>query len=272
MKQLPGGSFIGSHYTHLSGPGFTLTDTAYTEAFVDWHRHEHAYYTFLLAGYLQEESRETEHWIETGSILFHTQNDRHRNHKGPKFTRGFHLELEEQWLEAHDLPCFTPKFDSQQLKDPRIQQWFYQLLINAQLTEVPDDLSITALITDIYMATVKESSSFNNKRPDWLDKVRAQLWEYPEATPTLKHLGIIHGVHPAHISRAFNQHLGITLSHYLQLCRTNRAARLLIQHPMESLTAIGQQAGFYDQAHFIKTFKRIFRQTPGTFRRQASQC
>lgn len=63
----------------------------------------------------------------------------------------------------------------------------------------------------------------------------------------------------------FKEQYVLTPGKYLQLVQVNKAVELLKKRTNNSLTEIGLDAGFYDQAHFIRTFKRYSGFTPKTF-------
>lgn len=57
----------------------------------------------------------------------------------------------------------------------------------------------------------------------------------------------------------------LTPNKYLLLKQVNCATRLIQAYPSTSLTEIGLEAGFYDQAHFIRTFKAHHGYSPKQF-------
>ena len=63
----------------------------------------------------------------------------------------------------------------------------------------------------------------------------------------------------------FKKHFFITPNEYIRLKQVNYAIRLIRKHPEAKLTAIGLEAGFYDQAHFIRVFKQYCGCPPGRF-------
>ncbi|MFE4540036.1 AraC family transcriptional regulator [Streptomyces scopuliridis] len=71
--------------------------------------------------------------------------------------------------------------------------------------------------------------------------------------------------HPAHLVRAFSGAFGIAPHQYLMSRRVDLARRLLLdgQPPGEVATA----AGFYDQSHLTRHFKRVVGITPGRYAR-----
>jgi transcriptional regulator GlxA family with amidase domain len=77
-------------------------------------------------------------------------------------------------------------------------------------------------------------------------------------------------VHPAHLSRAFKQHMGCSIGEYARQSRISRARTLLVASTL-SLVDIAAECGFADQAHFSREFKRLAGSTPLAFRREATR-
>jgi AraC-like DNA-binding protein len=73
--------------------------------------------------------------------------------------------------------------------------------------------------------------------------------------------------HPTHLVRAFSGAFGIPPHQYVMSRRVDLARRLLLdgQPPGEVATA----AGFYDQSHLTRHFKRVLGTTPGRYARTA---
>jgi len=75
--------------------------------------------------------------------------------------------------------------------------------------------------------------------------------------------------HPAHLVRAFSGVFGIAPHQYVVSRRIDLARRLLLdgQPPREVATA----AGFYDQSHLTRHFKRVVGTTPGLYSRPVAK-
>ncbi|MEU3952844.1 AraC family transcriptional regulator [Streptomyces achromogenes] len=73
--------------------------------------------------------------------------------------------------------------------------------------------------------------------------------------------------HPAHLVRAFSGAYGIAPHQYLMSLRVGRARRLLLDGvpPGE----VAPAAGFYDQAHLTRHFRKLVGTTPGRYRNSA---
>jgi AraC-like DNA-binding protein len=74
--------------------------------------------------------------------------------------------------------------------------------------------------------------------------------------------GILH-CHPTHLVRAFSGAFGMAPHQYLTSRRVDLARRLLLAGTAQTEAAIG--AGFYDQSHTTRHFKRILGTNPGRY-------
>ena len=74
------------------------------------------------------------------------------------------------------------------------------------------------------------------------------------------------GVHPSHLARAFRATYGDSLGGYARGLRLDWAAERLVRTD-EPLVVLAADAGFVDQSHFTRAFKRRFGLTPARYRR-----
>jgi len=83
---------------------------------------------------------------------------------------------------------------------------------------------------------------------------------------TLIEAGALLGSHPGHLVRAFTSAFGLPPHRYLLSRRIERARRLLLagRRPAE----VAAMAGFHDQAHLHRHFKRHLGVTPGAYAAQ----
>lgn len=70
------------------------------------------------------------------------------------------------------------------------------------------------------------------------------------------------------LERKFYQEVGLSPDQIKQLVRIKLARKLINDHPGLSLVEVAQCAGFYDQAHFIRQFKKLTGLTPGQYRQK----
>jgi AraC family transcriptional regulator len=76
------------------------------------------------------------------------------------------------------------------------------------------------------------------------------------------------GVHPDHLVHAFRRQYHCTVGEYVRQLRIEFACRQITSSDMP-LAEIAVEAGFADQSHFTKTFKRLVGMTPSEFQRHS---
>jgi AraC family transcriptional regulator len=105
----------------------------------------------------------------------------------------------------------------------------------------------------------------SRRAPRWLEQARELLHERFAETPSLAAVAATVAVHPVHLAREFRRWYGSTPGDYVRRLRIESACRE-IPRSDASLGEIAVAAGFYDQSHFCKTFKRFTGLTPAQFR------
>jgi AraC family transcriptional regulator len=73
------------------------------------------------------------------------------------------------------------------------------------------------------------------------------------------------GAHPVCLAREFHRRYGMTLGEYLRRLRVEYVTRELVRSDT-SLAAIANAAGFSDQSHMCRTFKRQIGLSPAKYR------
>jgi AraC-like DNA-binding protein len=92
---------------------------------------------------------------------------------------------------------------------------------------------------------------------------RAYLEEHAEEHVTLGALARFAGLSPFHLCRVFREAVGMTPHAYQTQVRVRRAKSLL--RAGLPIALVAAEAGFYDQAHLTRHFKRIVGLTPGRY-------
>jgi AraC-like DNA-binding protein len=102
--------------------------------------------------------------------------------------------------------------------------------------------------------------------PDAIRRVRRRLAETEADRPTLDRLAAAAGLSPWHLQRLYRQHTGISPHDADQVIRL-RAARALVLAGAP-LAVAAAAAGFADQSHFNRVFKRLMWLPPGRWSSQ----
>jgi AraC family transcriptional regulator len=90
-----------------------------------------------------------------------------------------------------------------------------------------------------------------------------------DAGPTLAQLAAVVGLNPYHFARQFKAATGLPPHQYVIGRRVERARQLLQAGTDLSLAEVALSAGFSDQSHFCRHFKRLVGVTPRQFRTPA---
>lgn len=128
------------------------------------------------------------------------------------------------------------------------------------------ELAIESLALGMLVAAGRNGSTDSSRRPPpWL--LRAQEYVHARFLERFTTADVAReaGVHPVHLARVFRATFRASLGDYVRALRLDWAARLLTSSAAP-LAEIALRAGFADQSHFTRAFKRYSGMTPGRYR------
>ncbi len=229
------------------------------------HYHENPYFMYVIAGNMIDINKSGSSLLPPGSLMFLNWEEVHRSEKKTNRGRGFHLQIERNWLEAQDINASLWE-GSQVLKHPdfhlQLSKIHYEFRQADDFSVISIELLVLELcgmLTDKFAVPLKHS-------PIWMDQLKALLHAGGDHL-SLTELSTELGVHPVHISRTVPAFLDSTLGEYLRKLRISKALPLLLSQE-QSLAQIAFESGFSDQSHFNRVFKSYYGQTPARFRKQ----
>ncbi len=76
---------------------------------------------------------------------------------------------------------------------------------------------------------------------------------------------------PFHFCRMFRRSTGLSPRQYVIRLRIDHSLSLMHSRPNMTLAEVAVASGFADQAHFSNTFRKLMRQTPSEWKREAQQ-
>jgi AraC-like DNA-binding protein len=127
---------------------------------------------------------------------------------------------------------------------------------------VGDPYTVSAAGLDL-LASANENTSCRD-RAQWLKQLRDELDCAPLASVDVAARAKNAGAHPAHASRLFRRCYGVSITEHAQAQSVRRALAPLASGA--PLSEAAQIAGFYDQSHMTRVFKRVTGHTPGGYR------
>ncbi|HKR66061.1 MAG TPA: AraC family transcriptional regulator [Thermoanaerobaculia bacterium] len=256
--RLHAGEFLGSALRAHESAGFTLTEYSYAPgAALPRHEHPFAYLSFPLAGSYRERCGSAEWRCSPDSAIFHPKGEVHDDRFDGSATRIFSVEIADAWLE---------RMHADGVRIAARAEITSRAILRAasrlrRLTRGPSSLRIEAAAIDL-LATLP--APIESRAPRWLQLAVDYVHAMQPLRVRTPELARIAGVHPVHLARTFRRVHGCTISEYVRNLRVERAMRLL--RGGDTLDQIALDAGFADQSHFCREFKRVAGVSPGEFR------
>jgi AraC-like DNA-binding protein len=136
-------------------------------------------------------------------------------------------------------------------------------LQNVKHTQQPNEnLLLNALIKYI-----KSNQVAGKDMPAWVQELKDIIQDHIDTKVTLKELSKDLDINPSYLSREFSKHFdNLSFGDYMRKQRIERAIELM-KDPSYSLTDISYLAGFSDQSHFTRIFKKHAGISPSEYRR-----
>jgi AraC family transcriptional regulator len=263
MRSFPPGYYTGESTT-WEVAGVLLTEVRHSAAkAVDEHQHDASYFSLLLEGAYEERGAGFDLRYEPYTLVFHAAGTPHEDRMlGP--CRFFAVDLLPHWESViAELGGARAHVFELAGGDPvwLVLRLYREFLARADAAEA----TVEALTYEL-CAHVAARSAEELHEPAWLAQADAAVHEEFRQPLDLRRLALTIGVHPTHLCRAFRRFRGHTISDAVIGARVQFVARRLAESG-ESLASIAAEAGFTDQSHMTRTFKRVTGSSPGDHRR-----
>jgi AraC family transcriptional regulator len=247
----------------------SLAETRYAPgSHVSAHAHDHALCCLVLEGGFTEHAGRKPRTLDAGSLLFHPAGEAHAHDFHRTGTRCFNIQFGAGWarrMSEVGLSWPSVPVDLHQSRG----RWIAEHL----LSEICGTDAASELIIDGYaLALLGEAARLTmpretaRTRPRWLDRTLELLSDAIDQPLGLAEIATLVEVHPAHLARTFREHVGCTMGEYVR-ARRIETARHRLSHTSDALAEIALDAGYADQAHFSRHFKKVTGLTPGAYRK-----
>ena len=262
-----GSEFPDFRLTTNNLPGFRLIESAYPSGF-ELHKHSHEYACFyiVLEGSLTERFGKRSRECGPMSMVFSPPDETHSDSFHRVGGRCFILEIAPERL-THLREFSLVLDDSAQFHGGLLAWLSIRAYNESHCMDEVSPLVIESLAVEI-MAEVSRNAVKDSERkpPRWIERAREMLHADFSGNPTLACVAEAIGVHPVHLARVFRQFYCCTTGEYVRRLRIEFASRELSASDTP-LAAISSAAGFSDQSHFSRTFRRYTGLTPAEFRK-----
>ena len=252
----------------LDTPSFALAEKRYPPGLrIPRHEHESVVMSFPLAGSFVESNSASRYTCEQFGLSINPAGESHASDFCRHETRCLVVEVKPRGLglisessEALGRPLYLPGAAPSALA----------LRVYRELKSADEVSALAAegLMLEIVALAIREQlRGGTDGPPRWLLRAREYLHAHFNEQVSLRQLGQVVGVHPAHLSRMFRRHYRRSVGEYARELRLDKSVRELCD-PERTLAEVAAAAGFYDQSHFANAFKRHTGMTPARFRHE----
>jgi AraC family transcriptional regulator len=269
MLNLKAGNFP-TEVLHSNAFGdLVFAETSYASGqVIEQHSHKQAGFIFVLKGEFLEVHERRNRVCKSSDVIFRPAGQLHGDHFESSSTRCFNMQFGVNWLSR--LQRITSAFLSEYpgyFSGGVLFQLGLKLYKEFRMPDKDSPLIMEGLALEMLGVTnrlVMEKAE--SSVPPWLKRVHERLHSRFAEQLSVQALAIEAGVHPVYLNRVFRKHYGQSIGEYLRTLRMQFCSTQLASTNMP-IADISAAAGFYDQGHFSRIFKRLCGITPLAYRK-----
>ena len=228
------------------------------------HAHAPAYFSFVVNGAYREAIGSRRRECLPGALLFHPAAEEHSVQFEQRSTAILRLELESSLVER--LPLAPRRLrEAMHLTSGRAPWIARRIHSELRHGDRLAPLAIEGLALELLAEAFRAGHSTGRRAPEWLVRAREIIEGSYREPLTVAAIAAQAGAHRVTLARGFRVHFGCSVAHYIRELRVRDACRALAQNEL-SLAEIAAHAGFCDQPHFTRVFRRITGMTPAAYR------
>jgi len=249
---------------------FLVTDAAFpAREQLAPHVHERACFAVMLEGSFDISITRRVYACEPGSAVTEPAEERHANMLG---TGGAHVVVVQPAAAAMERlgPCGHLFEEVHHNRKTPACAPAWRIARELHFPDASTPLAVEGLVLEMLALASRRDGIVERMRrapaPAWLARARDELHARFLNPPRVRDLATTAGVHPDHLARSFRLRFGIPVGTYVRRLRLDWAAGQL-EAEDATIVSIALNAGFADQSHFTRAFKRHTGLTPAEYRR-----
>jgi|SRR4030067_3457237 len=262
--ELSTGHYYGKVVQTLNLGGLIISKSFYkNKSSLPLHCHKNPYLCYVLNGNYSEHTNQTDFTCSKGDVIFHPHHTEHHNNFPDNSATCFNLEFSESWINKF----VETKLNLSSIiktNDYCIQSSVLKIYKELNNYDNISPLMIEGLMLET-IASFSRNNSANSFVPYYLKKVITYLNDEYHSNPSLLQLAKIADVSPEHLTREFKTKFKLTIGDYIRQVKVKKSCYML-RHTDKDLSDIAFEAGFSDQSHFSRVFKKHTGLTPLEYR------
>lgn len=262
--KLEAGNFYGATAKALNVSGFRFTEKAYRPGIaLPRHSHELAHFCFVIEGSYTENIGSRSDERTPATLIFYPPDV---THSEAHHSKGRHFLIELDTWRAESVKGYnTLLADPSALSNSSTAWLATKIYREFRNMDELSKMALEGLTLELMVETSRRAKRDERRRPVWLCNATDILNESFSNPPSLDEIADAIGVHPVHLARVFRQFHCCTIGEYIRNLRIDYARRRMLTSN-DTLVEIALAAGFADQTHFSRSFKRVTGMTPTEFR------
>ncbi len=251
--------------------GFQMMEGLYyANTKVPTHSHDQAVFCIALKGRCSEVYGSEVRDYQPLTVQFLPPNETHSLEISSLEVQAFSVEVAPQWFDrTREYSLLLDK--SVHSRGGLLSRLFMALYKEFRQMDDASPLAVEGLalemLAEVSRCQIKVSDC---KPPRWLAQALDLLREQFSEHLTVAQIATSVGVHPVHLARGFRRFRRCSIGEHIRHLRIEHACHELCASDTP-LAAIASAAGFSDQSHFCRTFKRFMEMTPARYRRTFSR-
>lgn len=261
--------FDGSIVKHVQLAKFSLTEVIYPPGYRVSRCHPISFICFAVAGEFTESYGSCSRICDSSTMVYHPREHEHSVLFHARGGQLLFIELESEWLDR--LSQNPSHLEAPIQVSGGICGWHaIRLYREFHRNDGVSPLAVEGMILELMSELLREGGAraTGETGPRWLLDARELIHARFLEPLTLSAVASAVGIHPVYLATKFRFRYGCGVGEYVRRLRIDFSREELRKDI--PLSEIAASAGFADQAHFSRTFKRLTGMTPMSYRKETS--
>ncbi|AIE85391.1 helix-turn-helix transcriptional regulator [Fimbriimonas ginsengisoli] len=264
-RRLELGEYCGRAVRRRRVRGFVITENRFRPGLeIERHSHAHPHFTFVLAGGFTERYGDRILECRPDSTLLVPADEAHTDQVWNEGAHSLGVEIAPDVATRLARQTEVLRKAKVVVHDP-IRAASHRLFREFFSQDVAAELCIESLALEILVLAARIPKPTNSAEPRWMREVVERLRDGFSESLSLESLADTAGVHVTHLARTFRRTHGCTVGDYVRRLRIEAGARDL-RITDKPVAQVAMDAGFCDQSHFCRSFRRVYGVTPSEYR------
>ena len=246
--------------------GFSATDVCFPAlSTLPFHFHERTVFAVILSGSFEGRFPGKQYDCQPATVLTEPAGEKHGNRFGNTGARVLALQPDPTRSELFQ-PCGGLLERVNHFRNEGIGRMAWNLTYELRHPDGLSPLAIEGIGLEMLACAARVRMPRSPAPPAWFTRAEELLRDRFLDGVRIAEVAREVGVHPVHLARVFRKYNRTTLGAFVRRLRLDWAA-VQLAATESPIVSIALRAGFADQSHFTRAFKRHVGEAPGNYRR-----